>query len=454
VLFDCQLMEFGRELKDNVPRTPTNGFVKTVYARLLANGSDPGIQLDTLRKLWGRALDEYSIADTRLCDRITHGLAMRYSHVTELCAFCAGSQEHLQKIEADRAEARTGAREAAISEAQGATALGTAPLAAAGAQGGAALLGAAPVSAALLGAAPVSVALLGAAPLAAAGAQGGAGLPGVTALGAAPQAADTAQPEQAMPHAFAPREGADARKLMHSVYGDAHFGFNHLAAAGSATTHGPALVGLTLPDAFVHDFAPPTTSSTIGPGAAPQACADRTFSADKVVATQSKRNDVTGVAALFCRHSFLLILLNMPTGAILLFTCHLRLPPSYSPQHAHLCGSGLSAGERWAYVTLLLRTLLQAGLLPIFFYYDINCRWSAHFRAWAAGAGAEGALAMDCPRAHGAVGGAVRAQEAAGEGARRGGECGMAGELRQQHGGAAAGRGDDARQAGAASCCR
>lgn len=46
-------------------------------------------------------------------------------------------------------------------------------------------------------------------------------------------------------------------------------------------------------------------------------------------------------------------------------------------------------------MTLLLRTLLQAGLLPIFFYYDINCRWSAHFRGWAAGAGAEGALAMD-----------------------------------------------------------
>ena len=294
VLFDRQLLEFGRELKDNVSRTPINGFAKTLWARLLANGCDPGIQLDTLRKLWGRALDEYSIVDTRLLDLTTHGLPER-GHVTQLCAFCAGSQEHLHKIKDERAASCTAAGGATFSNMPGAAAAGAAAAGAAAA---------------------------GAAPQAAAAAQGDAALAAGAAATAQAEANETAQTEWAMPAAFAPLDGAATPQLMHAVYGDAHFGCNHLAGAGSATTHGPALVGRTLPDQLVRDFANLTTSSTLGPASEPQACADRNFSADKVAAKHSKRNDVTGVAALFCRHAFLLVLLNMPTGAIaLLLTC-------------------------------------------------------------------------------------------------------------------------------------
>jgi Kyakuja-Dileera-Zisupton transposase len=49
-------------------------------------------------------------------------------------------------------------------------------------------------------------------------------------------------------------------------------------------------------------------------------------------------------------------------------------------------------GERWAYATFILYLVITAGVLPLFLFYDINCRYKAHALAFAQKASALGWL--------------------------------------------------------------
>jgi hypothetical protein len=42
-------------------------------------------------------------------------------------------------------------------------------------------------------------------------------------------------------------------------------------------------------------------------------------------------------------------------------------------------GVFMNTGENWRYATMLLLLLLQASIVPLFFFYDINCRYAPYF---------------------------------------------------------------------------
>lgn len=84
------------------------------------------------------------------------------------------------------------------------------------------------------------------------------------------------------------------------------------------------------------------------------------FLADTALARKSGILDVTGLGGCFCSHHFLLAFHDLFTG------------------------------ERWAYSTFTLDWLMKNGVLPLFWWYDINCRYRHHVQEWA-----KAALAKD-----------------------------------------------------------
>jgi Kyakuja-Dileera-Zisupton transposase len=76
----------------------------------------------------------------------------------------------------------------------------------------------------------------------------------------------------------------------------------------------------------------------------------------------SGQKDVSGVAALVCGHGVVLAALNIPVG------------------------------EKWAYAIVLLLVLLDQNTFVHTVWYDINCRWSPVFLAWAAYAACTGCI--------------------------------------------------------------
>ena len=94
---------------------------------------------------------------------------------------------------------------------------------------------------------------------------------------------------------------------------------------------------------------PPATA--LAPDEGREQCSE--FKADAALSKRSAKFDITAVGGVFCRHGFILLLLNLFTG------------------------------ERWGYATLLLHTLFAVHHLAVqFFWYDINCRYGAHFNKW------------------------------------------------------------------------
>ena len=146
--------------------------------------------------------------------------------------------------------------------------------------------------------------------------------------------------------------------LYHSVYFDVCFGLPHLRRAGIATRRDPTLTKYLHPDEKVKSFV--EKPETKVQGDAPAACAD--FVADNMLARTSLKYDITAVGGCFCAHGFLLSLFNLFTG------------------------------ERWAYSTYALHSLMSAGVLPLFWWYDINCRYRPHVQKWALAARDSGAL--------------------------------------------------------------
>ena len=71
----------------------------------------------------------------------------------------------------------------------------------------------------------------------------------------------------------------------------------------------------------------------------------------QVLAAESRKNLITAVGAVLCRHGMLLRLMN------------------------------LFGGERHAYATTAALSLLSAGTAVQFWWYDIACRWVCSCRA-------------------------------------------------------------------------
>jgi hypothetical protein len=66
------------------------------------------------------------------------------------------------------------------------------------------------------------------------------------------------------------------------------------------------------------------------------------------------QNDITALAVCLCRHGHIAYLMNAFTG------------------------------ERHAYATLFLKTILGCIQMLLFVWYDINCRWAPSFMKWLA----------------------------------------------------------------------
>lgn len=49
-----------------------------------------------------------------------------------------------------------------------------------------------------------------------------------------------------------------------------------------------------------------------------------------------------------------------------------------------LKGVWMNSGENWRYATMLVLLMLLANIVPLFFFYDINCRFAAYFLRWLA----------------------------------------------------------------------
>jgi hypothetical protein len=129
---------------------------------------------------------------------------------------------------------------------------------------------------------------------------------------------------------------AGEKALQHPhVYLDGNFRLPHIKRAGSATHHDPPIRHRFAEDEKVREFCIAPSSSI--PAAQPTECND--FDADKAIGRVASNYDITGVAAAFCRHGFLLLALNMFTG------------------------------ERWAYATFILQSLFLAGIVPSFVWW-------------------------------------------------------------------------------------
>lgn len=76
------------------------------------------------------------------------------------------------------------------------------------------------------------------------------------------------------------------------------------------------------------------------------------FTADKVLAVESKQDLVTALGVALCRHGVLLRLLNLFTG------------------------------ERHAYSTAAVQSLLAVGTGVQYWWYDIACRWGKSYAKW------------------------------------------------------------------------
>lgn len=173
-----------------------------------------------------------------------------------------------------------------------------------------------------------------------------------------------------------PQEG-DGRLVIHSVYVDGHFGIPHFKAAGKSSASEPPLVKRLFPDdavaAYLND---PATKATRNSSLS---CAD--FSADSMVARASNQYDRSGISGLFCRHGVIIALLNMFTGTLAV-PVRERGFSGFANQSCNVLL--VSAGERWAYATMLLEHVLrQMDCRIINFWYDINCRYKNHAIAWA-----------------------------------------------------------------------
>ncbi|PNW79968.1 hypothetical protein CHLRE_08g373361v5 [Chlamydomonas reinhardtii] len=148
--------------------------------------------------------------------------------------------------------------------------------------------------------------------------------------------------------ACSPEGSGPGPSCLHSVHFDACFKLNLLAFRGYAAQYTQlARRRLFLPNTLIQQvLADGTASQQIG------ATHCSNFNADKVLAAESRKNLITAVGAVLCRHGMLLRLMN------------------------------LFGGERHAYATTAALSLLSAGTAVQFWWYDIACRWGKSYTKW------------------------------------------------------------------------
>ncbi|GLC39193.1 hypothetical protein PLESTM_000862500 [Pleodorina starrii] len=137
-------------------------------------------------------------------------------------------------------------------------------------------------------------------------------------------------------------------KQLHSVHFDANFKVNLLARAGYSR-HSPQLPRRRFfisNERVLAALGEPAASRDIGP----THCSN--FNADRVLASDSQKNIITALGVALCRHGMLLRLVN------------------------------LFGGERHAYCTSTVQSILQAGTGIRFMWYDIACRWGRSYEKW------------------------------------------------------------------------
>ncbi|PNW72936.1 hypothetical protein CHLRE_14g612400v5 [Chlamydomonas reinhardtii] len=148
--------------------------------------------------------------------------------------------------------------------------------------------------------------------------------------------------------ACSPEGSGPGPSCLHSVHFDACFKLNLLAFRGYAAQYTQlARRRFFLPNTLIQQvLADGTASQQIG------ATHCSNFNADKVLAAESRKNLITAVGAVLCRHGMLLRLMN------------------------------LFGGERHAYATTAALSLLSAGTAVQFWWYDIACRWGKSYTKW------------------------------------------------------------------------
>ncbi|GLC38083.1 hypothetical protein PLESTB_000269000 [Pleodorina starrii] len=137
-------------------------------------------------------------------------------------------------------------------------------------------------------------------------------------------------------------------KQLHSVHFDANFKVNLLARAGYSR-HSPQLPRRRFfisNERVLAALGEPAASRDIGP----THCSN--FNADRVLASDPQKNIITALGVALCRHGMLLRLVN------------------------------LFGGERHAYCTSTVQSILQAGTGIRFMWYDIACRWGRSYEKW------------------------------------------------------------------------
>jgi hypothetical protein len=134
----------------------------------------------------------------------------------------------------------------------------------------------------------------------------------------------------------------------HSVLFDVCFALAHRAGAGGATQQGAPFQFVKAPAPAVEAFI--SDPATVRTGKTDTTCAD--FAADTALGRTSKLHDITGLGGAVCPHGFVLAVHDVFTG------------------------------ERWAYSTFMLIWLMLHGIFPLFWWYDINCRYRPHVQAW------------------------------------------------------------------------
>jgi len=400
VWLDQRLLAVMQELCHHSQRV-SDGALAATWASVY--GSDLPFKLDTFRKCLGRVLAEHSVVQILLQRASTHGLP-ELDNLAEQCAACCGSQEHLKEALKRRLEALGGSGPAAQVGAAilaAATALLATPEAGEAAHGSVdtAAEPARALEAPEAGRAaptPHAAAPAPAAAFPAAGATvlstgpqltlkytgGGAVTPGpaarsgggTAATAGATQEASVAssglsgsdlpprlRPSPPPPAAVGSREllgalraGARAFSggaliLYHSIYYDACFALCHHTKAGSAIQAVAPFQFLKALGAEVKGFVNRREAQQAG--VTDTSCSE--FTADTALARTSKVYDITAVGGCLCPHGSL------------------------------LCFHDLFTGERWSYSTFAMQWLMKRGIFPLFWWYDINCRYRPHVQAWA-----------------------------------------------------------------------
>lgn len=353
---DCDMLATILRLRREQPRLAEDALAAAMAPNY---GPDLPVAHDTFRKNLGKAVEEYAVRDAALQLGATHGVP-ELDLVAHVCAACAGSQEYQvailkhRLIELSKGDCGVAVRQLIVTTLGAPQVQADVSMDEHGVEVGSATAPDASVSGRAPPPPPTAAASLNASVL------------GLSGSSLPPQHLSVpSELDAATIDAFIDRLRSDLRAsdrrlptLVHSIYFDCCFAFTHQTRAGIATERASSIQRLKALAEEVRAFIERSDSKVVPETST--TCSE--FVADAVLARKSGVHDVTGMGGCFCSHHFLLCFLDLFTG------------------------------ERWAYSTFTLKWLLENGILPLFWWYDINCRYRPHAQAWARAAEAAGTV--------------------------------------------------------------